>query len=127
MQQISHAILPIASSSIYSPSRRLIVSAVVVRVTCDLPLQAIPSDDRWSHISGLQLADPDFGHLRGVDLLLVVEVFTEVVLHSRRSGSPGLTIAFDTQFSWVLAWSASSYIPAYSIVAHHTALLSFKE
>ena len=83
----------------YVITRKLIVSAVVVRVTCDLLFQAIPSDDRWNHISGLQLADPDFGRLGRVDLLLVVEVFTEVVLHGRRSGPPGLPIAFDTQFS----------------------------
>ncbi len=43
-----------------------------LRVTCELPL---PFDRRWSHLSGLQLADSKFGRPGRIDLLLGVEVF----------------------------------------------------
>ena len=112
-------------SSTLAPARKLVVSAVIVpRVTCDLPLHPIPFDDKWSHIAGLQLADPEFGQPGRIDLLLGVEVFAEVVLQGRRLGSPGSPIAFDTQFGWVLAGSTKSCTPAQVVVSHHTALLT---
>ena len=65
--------------STHSPTKKFVVSAVVVpRVTCDLPLHPIPFNQGWSHLSGLQLADPSYGQPGRVDLLLGIEVFAEV-------------------------------------------------
>lgn len=118
-------IITFSLSPICSPSEKLVVSAVIVpRVTCDLPLHPIPFDDKWSHISGLQLADPEYGKPGRIDLLLGVEVFADVVRHDRRLGSPGSPVAFDTKFGWVLAGSTSSCTPVHMVVTHHTALLT---
>ena len=111
--------------STHCPARRLVVSAVIVpKVTCDLPLHPISLDDNWNHIAGLKLADPDFGQPGKIDLLLGIEVFTDVMLHGRRLGPPGTPIAFDTQFGWVLAGSTDSYTHTPAIVTHHTAVLT---
>ena len=49
-------------SQIQSPNDKIAVTAVVVpKVTCELPHHHIPFDSQWSHLSELELADPEFG------------------------------------------------------------------
>ena len=49
-------------SPIQSPNDKIAVTAVVVpKVTCELPHHYIPFDSQWSHLSELELADPEFG------------------------------------------------------------------
>lgn len=112
-------------SLIRSPAREFTASAVIVsRVTCDLPLSPVHFNQSWSHLSGLQLADPNFGQPGRIDLLLGVEVFSEVLLQGRRTGLSGSPVGFETQFSWVLAGNTSSCVPTQVIAAHHTTLLT---
>ena len=57
------------------PGEKIGITGIVVpRVTCDLPLQPVDFDLSWNHLSGIQLADPNFGIPGKVDLLLGVEV-----------------------------------------------------
>ncbi len=100
---------------------------VVSRVTSDLPLQHIPANHQWNHLSGLQLADPTFDQPGKIDLLLGVEIFAEVVLPGWQHGVPGSPVAFETQFGWVLARNTSSGAPAQVITSHHTMLLSWDD
>ena len=91
-------------SPVHSPQDKLTVSAIVVpRVTCDLPVQQIPFSSDWNHLSDLQLADPEFGQPGRIDLLLGIDVYTDVVLQGRRSGPAGTPAAFESLFGWVLA------------------------
>ena len=121
----SHPITTFHVSALCNHGSRYPVTAVIVpRVTSDLPLQYVPADQKWSHLSGIQLSDPDFGKPGRIDLLLGVEVFAEVVLHGRRCGIPGSPVAFETQFGWVLAGSTNSCVPAQVVATHHTTLLS---
>ena len=47
---------------VQSPSKLLDVTAVITpHVTCDLPLHPIRFSPKWNHLSGIPLADPDFG------------------------------------------------------------------
>ena len=65
-----------------SPSPRIQVSAIIApQVTCDLPLHSVPFDLKWDHLSDLQLADPDFGQPGRIDVLLRIDVFTNVMGH----------------------------------------------
>ena len=49
-------------SPIQSPNDKIAVTAAVVpKVTCELPHYYIPFDSKWSHLSDLELADPEFG------------------------------------------------------------------
>ena len=121
----THPITTFHVSSIHNPSRKFPVTAVIVsRVTSDLPLQHIHTNQEWNHISNIQLADPDFGQPGKIDLLLGVEIFAEVLLHGRRCGIPGSPVALETQFGWVLAGSTSSGSTSQLVTSHHTTLLS---
>ncbi len=86
------------------PHRKFDVTAIVVsRVTCDLPLHPISHSPMWNHLSGLELADPEFGTPGRIDILLGVEIIASVLRNGRRSGAPGSPVAFETDFGWVLA------------------------
>ena len=81
------------------PDKKLTVSAIVVlRVTCDLPVQPVHHGTNWNHLSCLMIADPDFGTLGKIDILLGVDVYTDVLLNGRRSGPPSTPTAFETIF-----------------------------
>ena len=111
----------IVVSPLQDSSKEINVSAVIVpRVTCDLPSQHIPFKVEWNHLSDLTLADPDFGQPGKIDILLGVEVFSEVVRQGRRSGKPGSPSAFETDFGWVLAGETRTHVSYLSLLTHHT-------
>ena len=101
-----------------------VIAIIVQRVTCNLPLHLVPFDTSWKHLTNFQLADPTFGHPGRIDILLGVNVFTQVLLQGRWIGPPGLSIVFETVFGWVLADSGASCYPAALVTSHHTSLLS---
>ena len=80
------------------------LSLEVQRYGCDYALchvwSTVPSCEKWRHLSGIKLADPDFGTPR---LATWVETFVEVMSQGRRSGAPA---AFNTHLDWVLPGGA---------------------
>ncbi len=72
-----------------------ITAIIIPRVTCELPLRPVSHDLNWNH---LPLADPGFGEPGKIDVLLGADV----LLHGRRTGSPGTPTAFETICGWVL-------------------------
>ena len=101
-----HSVSTFYISPTDSPNERMPVTAIVVpRVTCDLPVQPTPFDSKWEHLSDLNLSDPDFGQPGRIDILLGVDIYTEVLLQGRRKGPTGSIspVAFETTFGWVLA------------------------
>ena len=51
------------------------IDAVVLRrITCDIPAAPVQMRKSWTHLSGLTLADPDYGVPKSVDLLLGADV-----------------------------------------------------
>ena len=97
-----------------------LTAIVVPRVTCALPVRPISFCSNRNHLNDIPLADPDFGLPGRVDLLLGVDIFTEVLLHCRRTGPPGTPAAFETVFEWVLAGQTSQPTPESFITSHHT-------
>ena len=77
-------------------------ASVLPKVTADLPTTPIFSVTQWKHLSGLELADPDYGTPAQVDILLGGDVFSNAVLHGRRFGPTAAPSAFKTCFEWVL-------------------------
>ena len=76
-------------------------------------------------LTDLQLADPTFGHPGRIDILLGVDVFTQVLL---KAGGLDLLdrppIAFETVFGWILAGSGASCCPATHVASHDSSFLS---
>ena len=98
-----------------------VTTAIVPQVTCELPMRPVTFSSEWSHLNGLQLADPSFGNPGHIDLLLGVDVFVNVLLSGRRFGRPGTPTAFETHFGWVLAGSVegSAAATTYCHILHH--------
>ena len=87
------------------------ISALVVpRVVHDLPTIYVPLDNKWYHLSNIQLADPSFNVPGRIDLLLGVDIFTRILLDGRREGIPGSPVALETLFGWVLCGNVESSI-----------------
>ena len=56
---------------------------------------------QWKHLSGLELADPDYGTPARV-IFCLRKIFSKAVLNGRRFGPTGAPSAFKTCFGWVL-------------------------
>ena len=78
---------------------------VLTKITSSTPACPVSEQRNWTHLTGLSLADPDFGTPGSVDLLLGADTFSRVVLHGRWFGPTGTPSAFNTQFGWVLTGS----------------------
>lgn len=86
-------------ASTYSSQSKIDLTAIVLpKVTCNLPVNPVPFDHSWTHLSGLSLADPTFGEPRRVDLLLGVDVFVNVLHDGQRTGPAGSPVAIETAF-----------------------------
>ena len=94
------------------------------RVTSDLPLQPIPLNATWSHLSGLSLPDPDFGRPGRIDILLGVNVYIDVVKHGRWTGPPNSPAAFETKFGWVLAGRTKVPASSHQVTSYHVSVAS---
>ena len=77
-------------------------ASVLPKVTADLPTVPVSPVTEWKHLTGLELADPDYGVPARIDMLLGGKVFSKAVLHGRRFGPTGAPSAFKTCFGWVL-------------------------
>ena len=104
-----------------------LTTIIVPRVTCDLPVYPVTPSLTWNHLDGLPLADPDYGRPGRIDLLLGVDIFTEVLLHGRRVGAPGSPVAFETEFGWVLAGPTSITTSKTIVTSHHTLAVTSDE
>ena len=89
-----------------SGGQTLNVDALILRkITSNIPSCPVPFDNRWKHLSGLSLADPDFGKPGTIDILLGGDIFFRTMLHGRRIGPSGSPSAIKTSFGWVLTGS----------------------
>ena len=90
---------------------------------CDLPVNPVTPQSSWTHISDIDLADPDFGRPGRIDLLLGVDIFVGSLFHGRRVGIPGSPSAFETKFGWVLAGSVDSQGHPHQVATHHSTII----
>ena len=94
------------------------VEAVVLpKITTELPSLPVALSPKWKHLSGLRLADPEFGKPGPIDILLGVDVFSQSILHGRRRGPPGSPFALETRFGWVLSGVINPECPQHQVVS----------
>ena len=121
----SQSIVWFGVAPVWIPDKVLEVEAVILpKVTCDLPLHPVALDRKWHHLSGIRLADPDFGSPGKIDILLGVDAFSNILLHGRRYGPPGSPTALETSFGWVLSGAVHIDRPQTQIVSCHATTLS---
>ena len=86
-----------------SGPRWKVKAAVLPKITTKLPALPVSFDRNWRHLSGLRLANPEFSEPRNIDVLLGVDMFSQVVRQGRRQGPPGSPVAVNTCFGWGLS------------------------
>ena len=124
-KSLSQSVAYFSVLSSHRQTKEIPVSAIVVpKVTCDLPLSPVSFNPCWEHLSGLQLADPEFGKPGRVDLLLGIDVFVEVMMHGRRIRALGSPVAFETLLGWVLAGRQEHPVVLDHAITLHTSVLS---
>ena len=112
-------------SSVHSPGSRYNVNAFIVpQITGNQPACVISPIQDWKHLEGLTLADPEYDKPGGIDILLGVGIFIEVIRHGRRSGPPNSPAALNTAFGWVLAGSTGTQSDAPSVSTHFTSVVT---
>jgi len=72
----------------------------------------------WSHLNGLQLADPEFHKPSQVDMLLGADVFWAHLKDGRRYGTNDAPVAVNSTFGWLVAGRVSQ--TASRVSAHLT-------
>ena len=76
---------------------------VLSKVCMDMPVSAIDSLSQWKHLTGLDLADPDFGTPARIDVVQGADYYGGTLLRGRPWGPRGTPYAQRTCFGWVLA------------------------
>ncbi|XP_023314645.1 uncharacterized protein LOC106654050 [Trichogramma pretiosum] len=57
---------------------------------------------RWSHLKGVQLADPAFHRPDRVDCVIGADMYTSILLDGLKKGPEGTPVAQRTVFGWIL-------------------------
>ncbi|XP_046602602.1 uncharacterized protein LOC107219039 [Neodiprion lecontei] len=74
----------------------------------------------WSHIKGLDLADPDFEASDPIDVLLGADIYAQIMDTGLRKGGRNQPIVQKTIFGWILSGTTSaSNASTNTTVSHH--------
>lgn len=91
---------------------------VVKQVTDVMPANHI-NIENWSHVQGLELADPTY-HIPGqIDLLLGVNVYADILMSGVIRGDPGTPIAQQTHLGWIISGGQNERQEQNNIVSMH--------
>jgi len=88
-------------SSLVNNSTVIVEALIVPKVTGVLPSSPC-NPQAWSHITGLQLADPTFNKPGKIEMLLGSDVLFSILTEGFRGGSKSSPLAQNTIFGWVL-------------------------
>ncbi|XP_037297855.1 uncharacterized protein LOC119190306 [Manduca sexta] len=90
-------------------------------ITSKLPSSSIRPNRMWSHLDGLYLADPQYFVSSKIDLLLGIDVYTEIVKNNLVKGPPGSPSAQETSLGWILFGNILESIRSnnHVVVMHH--------
>lgn len=104
----------------YEEGFRLNVKAYVIptQLTTKLPCKSI-TPRKWSHLDGLTLADPDYFIPGRIDLLLGIDVYTDILKDNLIKGPPGTPCAQETNLGWILFGSINDQQPEEETIAMH--------
>ncbi|XP_043267646.1 uncharacterized protein [Venturia canescens] len=90
-------------SSLHDFSASFSAAAFILRaLTTPLPSFTSTGRKSWSHLNGLQLADPDFLQPRPVDLIIGADSYGKLIESEVIKGRPSEPIAQRTLFGWIV-------------------------
>ena len=89
-------------------SQEYIVDAhILPRVTGRIPTSPIATQ-KWSHLGGLQLADPAFAEPASIDLLLGADIYAHLLEEELRKGNADDPVAQRTALGWIVSGPTSA-------------------
>ncbi|XP_070524007.1 uncharacterized protein [Cardiocondyla obscurior] len=74
--------------------------------------------NEWQHLSGLELADPDFRASFNIELILGAEVYAIILEEGIRKGNINAPIAIKTALGWVLSGTAGGESTGKGVSVH---------
>lgn len=89
-------------SSIHDKNYQHEINALVVQRITDISPTNKSGSKEWDHLSGLQLADPNFIDTHKVDLLLGAAAYAEIIIGDIIKGNPNEPIAQLTKLGWIV-------------------------
>ena len=95
----TRGVVLISLRSNYCPATVHIQAHILRALTSNLPSVESPQQE-WPHITGLQLADPDFLTSRPIDIVIGADTYGQIIKPNIRKGDPSMPIAQLSIFGW---------------------------
>lgn len=82
---------------------------VMKNLVNNLPSQSFSKPFTWTHLEGIQLADPDFNISRPIDILFGADVYSNIILGGIIKGDDTQPMAQQSQLGWILCGNIKSF------------------
>ncbi|XP_029157306.1 uncharacterized protein LOC114929791 [Nylanderia fulva] len=89
-------------------TRLILITAVSLTKITNYQSEPIRFDPEWTHLTGLDLADPEMHQHHNIDLLLGADIFGDIILQGVRTGITDTPTAQLTLLGWIISGAISS-------------------
>ncbi|XP_036150810.1 uncharacterized protein LOC118648594 [Monomorium pharaonis] len=115
----TRGVVTIRLHSIHDSQKSCSIQAFVLpHLTAKLPLYNVVRRN-WSHINGLQLADPEFFRPGHVDVIIGSDNYGHIICDGLHKGGPKEPVAQKTLFGWILFGPVTSEKSLQDPLAYH--------
>lgn len=122
--QITHAVT-IHIMSRFNDSTVAVDVGILHRVSHSVALPA-GTDKQWSHLNGLELADPHFMQHQKIDILIGADIYGSLLRSGIRKGPAGAPVAQNTSLGWIVSGPVSASSPPRSVVSFNLSTVDSK-
>ncbi|XP_039306359.1 uncharacterized protein LOC120358020 [Solenopsis invicta] len=84
-----------------------IAAHILPKLTSTIPSVSLKNHG-WSHLDGIQLADPNYLAPGSIDVILGADVFGQIIQNGIRKGSNNAPMAQATKLGWIISGPTSS-------------------
>ncbi|XP_029169628.1 uncharacterized protein LOC114939494 [Nylanderia fulva] len=91
---------------------------ILPKLTTSIPSMKVENPD-WPHLKGLKLADPNFKFPGTIDLILGVDIYSQIIESGLKKGEGSEPIAQLTKFGWIISGPSSFTSSSFSPQSYH--------
>ncbi|XP_070524590.1 uncharacterized protein [Cardiocondyla obscurior] len=73
----------------------------------------------WLHLTGIELADPEYYLNNAIELILGADVFASVIESGVKKGENNAPVAIKTALGWIFSGTAGGIPPLSNVTVHH--------
>ncbi|XP_055326335.1 uncharacterized protein LOC129580157 [Sitodiplosis mosellana] len=115
----ANKVIELCIQSVYNDKFVATAPAVVMKTLTDMMPTNYVKVDKWPHIDGLQLADPEFLKTAKIDVILGGDLYWAVMLEGLRKGPYGTPMAQQTELGWILSGPVAIHTQLPSTINQH--------